>query len=117
MTTTWLAYFPSPPRGVWHLGPLPIRAYAFFIITGIVVRGAVYRPSALIEPAVALPARLGEPPVRHRQAVEPFAPLHRLPRAPVKSAPVTEMLPPGSEAARGPASVGVQAGEAPRPSS
>lgn len=32
-----LAYFPSPPRGVWHLGPLPIRAYALFIITGIVV--------------------------------------------------------------------------------
>ncbi|MDT5222025.1 MAG: hypothetical protein QOF15_4130, partial [Mycobacterium sp.] len=37
MTTTWLAYIPSPPRGVWHLGPVPIRAYAFFIITGIVV--------------------------------------------------------------------------------
>ena len=36
MTTTWLAYFPSPPRGVWHLGPLPIRAYAVFIIIGIV---------------------------------------------------------------------------------
>jgi prolipoprotein diacylglyceryl transferase len=35
--TTWLAYFPSPPRGVWHLGPLPIRAYAVFIIIGIVV--------------------------------------------------------------------------------
>ena len=35
--TTWLAYIPSPPRGVWHLGPLPIRAYALFIITGIVV--------------------------------------------------------------------------------
>ena len=34
--TTWLAYFPSPPRGVWHLGPLPIRAYALFIIIGIV---------------------------------------------------------------------------------
>ncbi len=32
-----LAYFPSPPQGVWHLGPLPIRAYALFIITGIVV--------------------------------------------------------------------------------
>jgi prolipoprotein diacylglyceryl transferase len=32
-----LAYFPSPPRGVWHLGPLPIRAYALFIIAGIVV--------------------------------------------------------------------------------
>jgi prolipoprotein diacylglyceryl transferase len=37
MTNTWLAYIPSPPRGVWHLGPVPIRAYAFFIITGIVV--------------------------------------------------------------------------------
>ncbi|WP_412033712.1 prolipoprotein diacylglyceryl transferase [Mycobacterium sherrisii] len=30
-------YFPSPPQGVWHLGPLPIRAYALFIIAGIVV--------------------------------------------------------------------------------
>jgi len=29
-------YFPSPPRGVWHLGPLPIRAYALFIIVGII---------------------------------------------------------------------------------
>ena len=37
MTTTFLAYFPSPPRGVWHLGPLPIRAYALFIIAGILV--------------------------------------------------------------------------------
>ncbi|ORV74774.1 prolipoprotein diacylglyceryl transferase [Mycobacterium gastri] len=37
MTTTWLAYIPSPSRGVWHLGPLPIRAYALFIITGIIV--------------------------------------------------------------------------------
>ncbi|BBY08558.1 prolipoprotein diacylglyceryl transferase [Mycobacterium noviomagense] len=35
--TTILAYFPSPPRGVWHLGPIPIRAYALFIIVGIVV--------------------------------------------------------------------------------
>ncbi|BCO36100.1 prolipoprotein diacylglyceryl transferase [Mycobacterium heckeshornense] len=35
--TTILAYFPSPPRGVWHLGPIPIRAYALFIIAGIVV--------------------------------------------------------------------------------
>ena len=31
------SYIPSPPRGVWHLGPLPIRAYALFIIIGIVV--------------------------------------------------------------------------------
>jgi prolipoprotein diacylglyceryl transferase len=35
--TTTLAYFPSPPQGVWHLGPIPIRAYALFIIAGIVV--------------------------------------------------------------------------------
>ncbi len=36
MTTSYLAYFPSPPRGVWYLGPVPIRAYALFIIVGIV---------------------------------------------------------------------------------
>ena len=30
-------YIPSPSRGVWHLGPLPIRAYALCIIAGIVV--------------------------------------------------------------------------------
>ncbi len=34
--TRLLASFPSPPQGVWHLGPLPIRAYALFIIVGIV---------------------------------------------------------------------------------
>jgi prolipoprotein diacylglyceryl transferase len=34
--TRLLAYIPSPPQGVWHLGPLPIRAYALFIIAGIV---------------------------------------------------------------------------------
>ncbi|WP_435828027.1 prolipoprotein diacylglyceryl transferase [Nocardia asteroides] len=32
-----LAYIPSPPQGVWHLGPFPLRAYALFIILGIVV--------------------------------------------------------------------------------
>jgi prolipoprotein diacylglyceryl transferase len=32
-----LAYLPSPARGVWHLGPIPIRAYALCIIAGIVV--------------------------------------------------------------------------------
>ncbi len=36
MTTTVLAYFPSPPQGVWHLGPIPLRAYALCIIAGIV---------------------------------------------------------------------------------
>jgi phosphatidylglycerol---prolipoprotein diacylglyceryl transferase len=37
MTTSVLAYFPSPPQGVWHVGSVPIRAYALFIIVGIVV--------------------------------------------------------------------------------
>jgi prolipoprotein diacylglyceryl transferase len=36
MTTTVIAYFPSPPQGVWHLGPIPLRAYALFIIIGII---------------------------------------------------------------------------------
>ena len=33
----YLASFPSPPQGVWHLGPIPIRAYALCIIAGIIV--------------------------------------------------------------------------------
>ncbi|MGI5168918.1 prolipoprotein diacylglyceryl transferase [Spirillospora sp. CA-253888] len=32
-----LASIPSPAEGVWHLGPVPIRAYALMIILGIVV--------------------------------------------------------------------------------
>ncbi|OFT57127.1 prolipoprotein diacylglyceryl transferase [Corynebacterium sp. HMSC05H05] len=36
-----LANIPSPPQGVWHLGPIPIRAYALCIITGIVVAMAI----------------------------------------------------------------------------
>ena len=36
MTTTVLAYIPSPSQGVWHLGWIPLRAYALFIIVGIV---------------------------------------------------------------------------------
>ncbi len=32
-----LASIPSPARGVWHLGPIPIRAYALCIIAGIIV--------------------------------------------------------------------------------
>jgi prolipoprotein diacylglyceryl transferase len=31
------ATIPSPDRGVWYLGPIPIRAYALCIIAGIVV--------------------------------------------------------------------------------
>ncbi|MEP9391372.1 prolipoprotein diacylglyceryl transferase [Gordonia sp. VNK1] len=36
-TTTLLAYIPSPPQGVWHLGPVPVRAYALCIIVGIIL--------------------------------------------------------------------------------
>ncbi len=32
-----LAYIPSPMQSVWHLGPLPIRAYALCIVAGILV--------------------------------------------------------------------------------
>ena len=32
-----LANIPSPPQGVWHIGPVPIRAYALCIMVGIVV--------------------------------------------------------------------------------
>ena len=32
-----LAEIPSPPRGVWYIGPVALRAYAIFIILGIVV--------------------------------------------------------------------------------
>ena len=31
-----LQSIPSPADGVWHLGPLPIRAYALCIIVGVV---------------------------------------------------------------------------------
>ena len=37
MTETILALIPSPPQGVWYLGPVPIRAYALCIIAGIIV--------------------------------------------------------------------------------
>ncbi|SDL79742.1 prolipoprotein diacylglyceryl transferase [Lentzea albidocapillata subsp. violacea] len=36
MLDALLATIPSPDRGVWYLGPLPIRAYALCIIAGIV---------------------------------------------------------------------------------
>lgn len=31
------SYIPSPDQGVWHLGPIPIRAYALAIVIGIIV--------------------------------------------------------------------------------
>ncbi|HSS68254.1 MAG TPA: prolipoprotein diacylglyceryl transferase [Nocardioidaceae bacterium] len=33
----FLASIPSPSRGVWHIGPLPVRGYALCIILGVVV--------------------------------------------------------------------------------
>lgn len=35
--TAFLANIPSPDRGVWFLGPVPLRAYALCIIAGIIV--------------------------------------------------------------------------------
>lgn len=37
MLDALLATIPSPDRGVWYLGPLPLRAYALCIIAGIIV--------------------------------------------------------------------------------
>ena len=31
------SYIPSPDQGVWHLGPIPVRAYAVCIVVGIIV--------------------------------------------------------------------------------
>lgn len=36
-TADLLAYLPSPPQGVWDIGPFPLRAYAICIIIGIIV--------------------------------------------------------------------------------
>ncbi|GGY08067.1 prolipoprotein diacylglyceryl transferase [Streptomyces anandii] len=30
-----LAYLPSPSQGVWHIGPVPVRAYALCILAGV----------------------------------------------------------------------------------
>lgn len=37
MITAVLAAIPSPDRGVWYIGPAPIRAYALCILAGIVL--------------------------------------------------------------------------------
>src|SRR5512142_3417725 len=38
-----LRFIPSPARGVWHLGPVPVRAYALCILAGIVVAALITR--------------------------------------------------------------------------
>jgi prolipoprotein diacylglyceryl transferase len=37
MSIAYLASIPSPSRGVWHIGPLPVRGYALCIILGVIV--------------------------------------------------------------------------------
>lgn len=37
MTHQVLAYIPSPPQGIFQLGPLPLRMYAICIIAGVIV--------------------------------------------------------------------------------
>ncbi len=37
MTVELLANIPSPPQGVWHLGPIPLRGYALSILAGIII--------------------------------------------------------------------------------
>src|SRR6185437_6354754 len=37
LTAMFFSYIPSPDRGVWYLGPVPIRAYALCIIAAIIV--------------------------------------------------------------------------------
>lgn len=37
MSISTLAVIPSPPQGVWYLGPIPLRAYALCIIVGIII--------------------------------------------------------------------------------
>src|SRR5690349_16241427 len=34
-----VASIPSPSTAVWHLGPIPVRAYALCIVAGIVAAG------------------------------------------------------------------------------
>ena len=31
------AFLPSPSRAVWHLGPVPVRAYAICVVLGVLI--------------------------------------------------------------------------------
>jgi prolipoprotein diacylglyceryltransferase len=63
-----VAYIPSPPHAVWHLGPVPVRLQALFVVGGIVLalviaerryRAIGGRPGAILDVAVwAVPAGL-----------------------------------------------------------
>jgi prolipoprotein diacylglyceryltransferase len=69
-----LASIPSPPRSVWHLGPLPFRAQALCVVAGIAAaiwiadrryrraggpRGVMLDVAAWAVPAGLLPAAIG----------------------------------------------------------
>jgi prolipoprotein diacylglyceryltransferase len=69
-----LASIPSPPRSSWHLGPVPFRAQALFIVAGILLaiwiadrryrgaggpRGAIIEVAAWAVPAGLIPAAIG----------------------------------------------------------
>ena len=58
MKNALLAYLPSPDRGVWMLGPVPIRAYALCIIVGIVV--AVWLGDRRWQARGGLPGQVGD---------------------------------------------------------
>jgi prolipoprotein diacylglyceryl transferase len=63
-----VSYIPSPSRGVWQLGPVPLRAYALCMVVGIAVavwltdrryRAAGGRPGVIIDVAAwAVPSGL-----------------------------------------------------------
>jgi len=63
-----VAFLPSPSRGLWHIGPIPLRAYAICVVLGIVVglwvaswryRRAGGRPGMILDVAtLAVPAGL-----------------------------------------------------------
>jgi prolipoprotein diacylglyceryltransferase len=69
-----LAYIPSPPRSVWHLGPLSLHAQALCVIAGILLaiwiadrryraaggpRGVIADVAAWAVPAGLIPAGIG----------------------------------------------------------
>jgi prolipoprotein diacylglyceryl transferase len=63
-----VAYLPSPTSAVWHLGAIPVRAYALCMVAGVVAgiwltgrryRKAGYRPGVILDMAtIAVPVGL-----------------------------------------------------------
>jgi prolipoprotein diacylglyceryltransferase len=69
-----LAFLPSPARGLWHLGPIPLRAQELAIVAGIIIaiaiadllyrhaggpRGVITDIAAWAIPAGLIPAAIG----------------------------------------------------------